>query len=62
MPRARLIYREHPKKYEWKHSLFTKIVSSMTVRMLDTVNGKLHMCKLSMDDTPEPYESGKIFE
>ena len=62
MPRARLIHREQPKKFEWKNSFFIAVVSSMMVRMLDTANGKLQMCKLSMDDTPEPQESGKIFE
>ena len=62
MSRARLIRREQPKKFEWKNSFFTAVVSYMTVRMLDTAKGKLQMCKLSMDDTPEPQESGKIFE
>ena len=61
MPRARLIHREQPKKFEWKNSFFTAVVTYMTVGLLDTGKGKLQMCKLSTDDTPEPQESGKIF-
>ena len=62
MPRARLIHREQPKKFEWKNNpFFTAVVTYMTVGLLDTCKVKLQMCKLSTDDTPEPQESGKIF-
>ena len=62
MPRARLIYREQPKKFEWKNNpFFTAVVTYMTVGMLDSGKGKLQMCKFSRDDTPEPQECGKLF-
>ena len=61
MAGARLIHREQPKKFEWKNSFLTAVVSYVTVATLDTAKGKLQMCKLSMDDTPEPHEAGKIF-
>ena len=61
-PAARLIHREQPKKVQWKNSFFTTVVGYVTVAMLDTAKGKLQMCKLSMDDTPESQEAGKIFE
>ena len=62
MPGARLIHREQPKKFQWKISFFTTVVGYVMVAMLDTTEGKLQMCKLSMDDTPEPQEAEKIFE
>ena len=62
MPRARLIHREQPKKFEWKNNpFFTTVVTYMTVGLLDTGKGKLQMFKLSTDDTPEPHKYGKIF-
>ena len=62
MLNARLIHRGQPKKFEWKNNpFFTAVVTNMRVGLLDTGKGKLQMCKLSMDDTPEPQESGKIF-
>ena len=63
MPCARLIHREQPKKFEWKNNpFFTAVVTYMTVALLESGKGKLQMCKLSMHDTPEPQEAGKIFE
>ena len=62
MPGARLIHREQPKKFQWKNSFFTTVVAYVMVATLDTAKGKLQMCKLSMDDTLEPQEAGKIFE
>ena len=61
MPCARLIHREQPKKFQWKNSFFGAVVGYVTVAMLDTAKEKLQMCKLSMDDTPEPQEVGRIF-
>ena len=62
MAGARLIHREQPKKFQWKNSFFTAVVAYVTVGTLDTAKGKLQICKISMDDTPEPQEAGKIFE
>ena len=62
MPRARLIHREQPKKFDWKNNpFFTAAATYVMVGLLDTGKGKLQMCELSMDDTHEPQESGKIF-
>ena len=62
MPRARLIHREQPKKFDWKNNpFFTAAATYMMVGLLNTRKGKLQICKLTMDDTPEPHESRKIF-
>ena len=61
---TRLIHKEQPEKFHWKSSFFGAVVVWTTAAVLDTAKEKMQNCKLkpSTDDTPEPQETGKMFE